>query len=146
MTRNNLRRLFLLASTGFILAACGTDTAEDPSETDTEITQDDETSGAEDAVGEITFTVDIVVDGEAAADLSQEITTEEGTYLLDAMHESYDVEESEEFVSSIEGYEQEEDEGIFWTYYINDEMASVGAAEYELEEGDQVEWRLEGFE
>ncbi len=68
----------------------------------------------------------LLLKGEAVADLSQEITAEEGTYLLEVMHENYDIEEEGGFISSIEGYEQDDANGLYWLYYINDESAEVG--------------------
>ena len=62
------------------------------------------------------------------------------------MEENYDMDAEDGFVQSIEGHEQDEDEGLFWMYYINEEMAEVGAGEYEPQNNDQVEWKLESFE
>lgn len=165
MDKGLLRKLFLLTSTGFVLAACGTETEEAPeeaspaeeadvadvgdveeSEEAAEEETDDATEEAETTADEVTVDFDILIDGEAVADLSEEITVPEGTYLLDAMEDTYELEEDGGFISAIEGYEQDEDAGRYWLYYINDEMPSVGAADYELEEGDQIEWRLEDSE
>jgi len=158
MKKGLLRKLLLLMSTSMLLAACGTDTTEEPAQTeDAETTEveevpeseeaaEDATEEAETNSEEVTVNFDIVIDGEAVADLSQEVTVSEGTYLLDAMHNTYDVEEEGGFISAIEGYEQDDNAGRYWLYYINDEMPSVGAAKYELQEGDQIEWRLEDSE
>lgn len=136
----DLRKLFLLMMTGLIITGCSTDTTDAPAETGAE-----DTENVEDAV-EITATIDILIDGEAVADLSKEVTVPEGTYLLDVMHEEYDVVDDGGFLSSIGGYEQDVAAERYWMYYTNDEMPSVGAAEYELEAGDQIEWRLEDSE
>lgn len=150
MDKGLLRKLFLLMSTGLVLAGCGTDTSEAPEQTEDAETADVEetpaTEDAETAADEVSVDFDILIDGEAVADLSREITVPEGTYLLDAMEDTYELEEDGGFISAIEGYEQDVDAGRYWLYYINDETASVGAAEYELEEGDQIEWRLEDSE
>jgi len=161
MKKGLLRKLLLLMSTTMLLAACGTDTTEEPAQTEDVETTDveevpeseeaaedaqDTTEESETAADEVTATFDILIDGEAVADLSRDVTVSEGTYLLDAMHDTYDIEEKGGFISTIEGYEQDQDAGRYWLYYINDEMPSVGAAEYELQEGDQIEWRLEDSE
>jgi len=158
MKKGLLRKLLLLMSTSMLLVACGTDTTEEPAQTeDAETTNVEEvpeseeaaegtTEGSETNSEEVTANFDIVIDGEAVADLSREVTVSEGTYLLDAMHTTYDIEEEGGFIAAIEGYEQDEDAGRYWLYYINGEMPSVGAAEYELQEGDQIEWRLEDSE
>ena len=66
--------------------------------------------------------------------------------LLDVLKENFAVEESDGFITSIEGIEQDVDEKIGWIYFINDEMAMVGAAEYELEANDEVNFDLQEWE
>lgn len=136
----DLRKLFLLLTTGLVLTGCATDTTDAPEDTSSA-----DVESVEEAE-EITATIEIVIDGESLADLSKEVTVPEGTYLLDVMHEEYDVVDDGGFLSSIGGYEQDVAAERYWMYYTNDEMPSVGAAEYELEEGDQIEWRLEDSE
>lgn len=48
---------------------------------------------------------------------------------------------SGEFVTSIDGMEQ--DSGRFWAFYVNGSQAPVGAGQYQLKEGDRIEWKLE---
>lgn len=54
------------------------------------------------------------------------------------------VSESEygELVESIEGHESGTD-GNYWSFYINGEMAQVGAGAYIQEEGDVIEWKFQ---
>lgn len=149
MDKKLLNKLLLLSLSGVLLAACGdqaTETPEEIEEPDIEEVETPEDSGIEEAAEEVTFSIDIVVEGEVVADLSEEITAPEGMYLLETMKDVYDLEEEGGFISEIEGYEQDEGEGIYWLYYINGESAEVGAADYAPEEADQIEWRLEGFE
>lgn len=150
MDKKLLSRLFLLSLSGALLVGCGDQATEAPEETEAPDTEEVETSedaaDVEETTDEVTFTVDIMVEGEAVADLSQEVTAEEGEYLLDVMHENYEIEEADGFISAIEGYEQDADNGLYWLYYINGESAEVGAADYAPEEADQIEWRLESFE
>lgn len=131
-----LSRLFLLSLSGALLVGCGEQATELPAEV----------GGTEETADEVTFNIDVVVEGEEIADLSQEVTVDEGTYLLDVMHENYDIEEEGDFISSIAGYQQDTANGFYWLYYINDESAEVGVAEYIPAEADQIEWRLESFE
>ncbi|HZK22588.1 MAG TPA: DUF4430 domain-containing protein [Atopostipes sp.] len=151
MEKRKLSKLFLLLSAGVVLGACATETEEAPVEEEettesTEATEDEAATETETNSEEVTVTFDIVIDGENVADLSQEVTVPEGTYLLDAMHDTYDVVDEGSFITTIEGYEQDADAGRYWLYYINGEMPSVGAADYELESEDQIEWRLEDSE
>lgn len=147
--KKNLQKFALLLLSGAILTACGTETEEEPLEDELE-DQTSEVDGEEvedtEDSKEITFDVDIVVDNEALADLSKEIVAEEGEYLLDIMEEEYDMNAEDGFVQAIEGHEQDEDKELYWMYYINDEMGEVGAGEYEPQEADHIEWKLESFE
>ena len=145
MEKRNLRRLFVLLSAGVVLSGCATEVAEETQAPDTAVEETAETEESAD-VEEVTAAIDILIDGEQVADLSKEITVSEGTYLMDVMHEEYDVVDEGGFLSAIEGHEQDADAGRYWMYYVNDEMPSVGAFEYELEEGDSIEWRLEDSE
>ena len=156
MDKKLFSKLFLFSLSGALLVGCGNqaeDTPEETEEPDTEVAETpvedpaetEETDDAE-AEDEVSFTIDILVDGEAVADLSKEVTAEEGMYLLDVMEDTYDIEETDGFISSIEGYEQDEAENRYWLYYINGESGEVGAADYAPEAADQIEWRLESFE
>lgn len=50
-----------------------------------------------------------------------------------------------EFVTGINGVEA--DPVVeFWGFYVNEEMAAVGASDYVAMEGDVIEWRLEAIE
>ncbi|HIZ70792.1 MAG TPA: DUF4430 domain-containing protein [Candidatus Atopostipes pullistercoris] len=160
MDKKILSKLFLYSLSGALLVGCGnqaeetpeeaeepeTEITETPEEDATETEETEEATDTEDAADEVSFTIDILVDGETVADLSKEVTAEEGMYLLDVMEETYDIEETDGFISSIEGYEQDEAENRYWLYYINGESGEVGAADYAPEADDQIEWRLESFE
>ena len=50
-------------------------------------------------------------------------------------------------VSSIQSKElSQEDEKKAWMFFVNDEMAEVGAADYELSPGDHVVFDLQSWE
>lgn len=140
------KKYLLLPLMSTLLVACGDTTEqESPEEMEQEATEavDDVESGeVEDAVVDIT----VSVDGEEVSDLSQTIEIEPESILIDVMEEEYEVEADEGFVTMIEGYEQEPDNNKYWMYAVNGEDAMVGAHEYELQENDQVEWRLEELE
>ena len=54
------------------------------------------------------------------------------------------VEESQygKFVDAIEGHQNGTD-GKYWSFYVNDEMAQVGADTYIQKEGDRVLWKFQ---
>ncbi|MBU7043414.1 MAG: DUF4430 domain-containing protein [Theionarchaea archaeon] len=49
------------------------------------------------------------------------------------------------FFTSIQGISQDEATQTYWMYYVNGEMAAVGARDYILQDGDEVTWNLESF-
>jgi hypothetical protein len=46
------------------------------------------------------------------------------------------------YVTAINGIEAGTDDK-YWTYYVNGEPATIGAAEYEAEGGETIEWKFE---
>ncbi|MGD2247432.1 MAG: DUF4430 domain-containing protein [Candidatus Methanofastidiosia archaeon] len=54
-------------------------------------------------------------------------------------------EEDKGFVTSINGIAQDAGANKYWMYYINGEMAQVGAKEYIVQNGDEITWKLESF-
>ncbi|PBB05489.1 MULTISPECIES: DUF4430 domain-containing protein [Salimicrobium] len=76
----------------------------------------------------------------------KDITVEEGTVLMDAMEENFEVEEKDGFINGIEGISAEEGEKKAWVYDVNGEEATVGAAEYEIEDGDEIHFDFQSWE
>ncbi|SDL65156.1 DUF4430 domain-containing protein [Sediminibacillus halophilus] len=76
----------------------------------------------------------------------KEVEIEDGAILLDVMKENFEVEESDGFITSIEGVSQNEEEGKYWMYSVNGEMAEVGANEYELNPDDEITFDLHAME
>lgn len=142
MEKKLFGRLATLLFSGVLLVGCGNQAAEAPVETEAE-----ETENVEVVADEKVVNVAVYVDGESVEDLEQEIVVEEEQSVLEIMDEYYDIDGAEEgFISAIEGYEQDDAEGLYWMYYVNEEMAPVGAADYIPEESDAIEWKLEKFE
>lgn len=66
--------------------------------------------------------------------------------LMEIMNVHFDMGISDEgFVESIEGVDQNPDEGLFWVFEVNDEMVTVSAEEFVPEEQDTVTWELMAF-
>ncbi|MFC7320736.1 DUF4430 domain-containing protein [Halobacillus campisalis] len=122
--------IFLLVSTA-LLAGC----------------QEEATEGAGESAAEDT-TVEIEISENEGEEVisNEEYTVEEGTVLMELMEENYDVEQEGGFINSIEGIAPEEDEQKAWIYTINGEDASVGAHEYELEDGDEINFDYQSWE
>jgi len=73
----------------------------------------------------------------------EEVDVEEGAILMDVLKENFDIEEDDGFITAIDGIENDEEEGKYWMYDVNDEMAQVGADEFELSPGDDVVFDLQ---
>lgn len=142
MEKKLFGRLATFLFSGVLLVGCGNQVADAPADTDAE-----EIESVEVVAEEKVVTVAIYVDGESVEDLEKEVLVEEEQSVLEIMDEHYDINGADEgFISAIEGYEQDDAEGLYWMYYVNEEMAPVGAADYIPEASDAIEWKLEKFE
>lgn len=131
-------KLMLLVSSAVLVTACGSNNQE----TESSSAISSEVSSVETAIA-VSFTFE--EDDKEIADLAQEFDIEEGQTVLEALKENFEVVEEGGLVSSIEGHEQDETESKYWLYSVNDEQPTVGAADYVLEDGDEVKWSLNGY-
>ncbi len=70
----------------------------------------------------------------------------DGKTALELLKSTYQVEVQTydgvgEFVTSING--QSADDTHFWSFYVNGEMAAVGAGDYQTKSGEKIEWKLD---
>jgi hypothetical protein len=78
--------------------------------------------------------------------ITREARLDAGSTVFDLMTAcSIPFEEEGGFVISINGIPQDTKAGLYWMYYINGELAPIGAAEYVVQDGDEITWRLEKF-
>lgn len=131
-------KLMLLVSSAVLVTACGSNNQE---------TESSSATSSEVSSVETTITVSFTFeeDDKEIADLAQEFDIEEGQTVLEALKENFKVVEEGGLVSSIEEHEQDETESKYWLYTVNDEQPTVGAADYVLEDGDEVKWSLNGY-
>lgn len=69
----------------------------------------------------------------------------EGETVLTALSESgvqfeYSGTGSTAFVKSIDGIANDKENGNYWFYFVNDELAKVGCGSWKLKPDDQVKW------
>ena len=73
---------------------------------------------------------------------------QDGQNALDLLKAKADVQVEESsigsFVTSINGTQNSTDH--FWMFYVNSELATVAANQYQTKNGDQIEWRFEAFQ
>lgn len=131
----------MLFTLGFILTGCA-DTegnALNSAETQSNI----EISSSIKNENAISVTISVMEDGELIEDGTKSLELEEGTTLLEAMKANFDIEEDNDFITSINGQEQDNKANKYWLFDINGEESMVGAADVELQEDDFVEFNLE---
>ena len=49
------------------------------------------------------------------------------------------------YVTEINGQEALNAKKEYWAFYVNGEIAEIGAGSYQLKEGDRIEWRIEKY-
>lgn len=77
--------------------------------------------------------------------LEKQVTFEVGDSVMDVLDDTVEVEEDNGLVTSIEGVSQDEATSTYWMYKVNDEMAEVGAEQFEVKADDKIEFYLEKF-
>lgn len=135
-----LLKMGLIALTTLSLAACG-DIA-------TQEAASSEKSSAVESQQKETFAVVVSLeqDGKEVEGATKEVKVEEETTVLELLKEQYEVVEKDGFIVSVEGMEQDEEAGKYWMYEVNEEEPTVGAAEYIVNDGDQVKWFLNALQ
>lgn len=74
------------------------------------------------------------------------ITTNKNSNLMEIMQENFEIEEDNGFIQSINGLATDYDAETGWIYYVNDEMAIVGAEDLTLSENDYVRFDYQAWE
>ncbi|UJF15325.1 DUF4430 domain-containing protein [Jeotgalibaca sp. MA1X17-3] len=136
-----MKKLWILFAAGFILTGCADagNNAANSAETQSNI----EISSSIKNENAISVTISVMEDGKLIEDGTKSLELEEGTTLLEAMKANFDIEEDNDFITSINGQEQDNEANKYWLFDINGEESMVGAADVELQEDDFVEFNLE---
>lgn len=66
-----------------------------------------------------------------------DVDVEEGDVLMDLLKQTFEVDEDDGFINSIQGKEPEDDDEA-WMIFVNGEMAEKGADELKPSPGDEV--------
>lgn len=141
MNSSYLRIIALMLTIG-LLGACASDNGASDNAPTTDQVETTQTESHEEEKIEVTLSKD---NGDEVIQ-EKEIPIEDGAILMDVMKENFDIEEDGGFITSIEGVAPDEGEEKAWMYFVNDEMASVGAAEFELSAGDEVTFDLQAWQ
>lgn len=76
----------------------------------------------------------------------KELTVETDTTLLTLLENNFELGMDNGMIISIDGFEQDEAESLYWTYTINDDYVDTGAADTYLKDGDKIILTLGKFE
>ncbi|KXT78579.1 Additional lipoprotein component of putative cobalamin ECF transporter [Streptococcus sp. DD13] len=74
-----------------------------------------------------------------------DVEFEEGQSLMEVLKAHFTIVEENGLITSINGVSQDKDKGIYWMYKVNNEMASVGAKDFVLKNGDTVQFYQEKY-
>lgn len=114
----------------------------DSAEADTSESNGDEEDTEEASETAVTFAFYVSGEEEPIAEFSAEDI--EGLSVLEAMEANEDLtfnfNETEGVIDTIEGYENDYSVGNTWTYVLNGEYAQLGVVSQTLTAGDQIDW------
>lgn len=77
--------------------------------------------------------------------LEKNVTFKKGESVLDLLKTTYTIEDKDGFITSIDGLKQDESANKYWMFKINDEVASKGAKDITVKNGDKIEFYQETF-
>ncbi|HEX6594561.1 MAG TPA: DUF4430 domain-containing protein [Bacillota bacterium] len=138
-----LLRFFMMILMVGLVTGCVADQDESQETTNSRIEQ---TENEDTLEKEETVVITVSKDEGEKMIIEQEVPIEEDAVLMDVLKEHFEIEEEDGFITSIEGVAPEEGEEKAWMYFVNGEIASVGANEFELSPGDEVTFDLQAWE
>lgn len=138
-----LLRFFMMILMVGLVTGCVADQDESQETTNSRIEQ---TENEDTLEKEETVVITVSKDEGEKMIIEQEVPIEEDAVLMDVLKEHFEIEEEDGFITSIGGVAPEEGEEKAWMYFVNGEIASVGANEFELSPGDEVTFDLQAWE
>ncbi len=68
------------------------------------------------------------------------VTFEKGDTVMDVLKANYKVKETNGFITSIDGKQQDEKAGLYWMFKVNGKLASKAANQIKAKDGDKIEF------
>jgi Domain of unknown function (DUF4430) len=93
----------------------------------------------------VTYTSNIILVDKDGNTSNKEISIEKDQILMDAMKQNFEVEENQGFISGIGSVKADDSKKEYLALYLNGEMASVGANDIKLQDGDEVSFKIETY-
>lgn len=84
--------------------------------------------------------ITIKADGKETA--NQTVDFKEGDSLYEVMEQNFTIKADDGFITEIDGQKQDQKASKYWTFTINGEMATKGAKDIQLKNGDKVNFEL----
>ncbi|WP_207696326.1 hypothetical protein DOK67_0002955 [Enterococcus sp. DIV0212c] len=110
----------------FLLGACG------------KTTNTNDTKNAKEELLKVTI---ILKEDDKEFD-KKELKVKKEESLQTIMETNYKVDMDKDFISGIDGHQQDAKTSKYWMYDVNGKQPDVGAVEYFLKDGDTVTWTL----
>lgn len=126
-----MKKLFkylLLSVALLLLVACGNGGAD----------------SAKESQKEVAGTVQLIVRREDDV-TDEKVDFYKGDTVMDVLKENYEVEESNGFITVIDGLAQDEEAGKYWMFDLNDDLAPKAADQIKVQDGDKIEFYQETF-
>lgn len=89
--------------------------------------------------------VTLTHDGVAVEGSPYTFTFETGATLMEVLQANLDIEESDGFITSINGLSQDATTNHYWLFNVNGKQSPVGASQDILKSGDVVDFQLEAI-
>ena len=137
-----MKKLLLVLSLSFVLYGCSTTETFDTSSEELVLSEEVSSEAAE----TVSVTISLTDGGTVIVGSEKTVEVEAGANLLAVMRENYAIEESDGFITAIDGQTQVEEtaetKAKYWLFDVNGESSMVGAADVALQEGDVIVWNL----
>lgn len=75
----------------------------------------------------------------------EKVSFTQGDTVMDLLKANYDVEETDGFITAIDGVQQDEKAGKYWMFDVNDELAPKSADQIKIQDGDKIEFYQEVY-
>ena len=132
-----MKKIFSLLTLAFALFLVGCSNNQTKNDTSS-------SSAASSVKKELKISISIAPEGQEKSEKT--VAVAEGKTAMDALKKAYKVEEKEGFITSIDGHTQDEAKGLYWMFKVNGEMASKGANQITLKDGDKLEFYQEVYQ
>ena len=72
--------------------------------------------------------------------IDEKVSFKKGDTVMDVLKNNYEVEESDGFITAIDGIKQDKDAGKYWMFDVNDKTAAKAANKIKVKDGDKIEF------